>query len=53
MDSDGVETLDNRPKETSVGGTVTGVVTVESAAVDEDERGIGAEDDRVVLDDED
>jgi len=51
MDSDGVETLDNRPKEAGVGGVATGVVVVESAAVGNEERGIESEGDRVVLDD--
>jgi hypothetical protein len=53
VDSDGVDQLDNRSKETGEGGMVTGVVTVESAAVGKVERGIGTEDDRVVLDGED
>jgi hypothetical protein len=52
VDSDGVDRLDNRSKETGEGGKVTGVVTVESAAVGKDERGIGTEDNRVVFDDE-
>ena len=53
VDSAGVDRLDNRPKETGEGGMVTGVVTVKSAPVGKEERGIGTEDDRVVLDDED
>jgi hypothetical protein len=53
VDSDGVDQVDNRSKETGEGGMVTGIVTVESAAVGKVERGIGTEDDRVVLDDED
>jgi hypothetical protein len=50
---DGVDTSDNRPKETGVGGMAKGVIIVDSAAVDKDERETGTEDDRVVLDDED
>jgi hypothetical protein len=53
VDSDGVDRLDNRSKETGEGGKVTGVVTFESVAVGKDERGIGTEDDRVVFDDGD
>lgn len=52
-DSDGVGTPEDRPKETGEDELVTGVVTIESAAVDKDEREAGIEDDRVVLDDED
>lgn len=53
VDSDGVDTFDNRSKETDEGGTAKGVVAVEPAAMGKDERGTGAEDDRVVFDDED
>lgn len=37
VDSDGVDTVDSRPKETGEGGIVTSAVTAESAAVDKDE----------------
>jgi hypothetical protein len=53
VDSDGVDTSENRPKETGEGGMVTGVVIVESTAVGTDEREMGTEDDRAVLDEED
>lgn len=53
VDSDGVDTSDNWLKETGEGRMVTGGVKVESAVVDNEERGIGTEDDGVVLDGED
>jgi hypothetical protein len=53
VDSDGVDTSDNRPKETGEGGMVAGVVTVKLVAVDDDEREIGVEDDGVMLGDGD
>jgi hypothetical protein len=53
VDSNGVDTSDNRPEEAGEGGMATGVVTTESAAVGKDERETGTEDSRVVPDDED
>ena len=50
LDCNGVDTLDNRPKETGEGGMVMGGATAESGAVDKDERGFGTED---ALDDDD
>jgi hypothetical protein len=52
-DSEGVDTSENKPKEAGEGGTVTGVVVVESTMVGKDERKTGTEDDRAVLGDED
>jgi hypothetical protein len=49
VDSEGVDTLENRSKEAGEGGMATGVVIVELTAVDKDERGIVTEDDRAVL----
>jgi hypothetical protein len=53
VDSDGVDTSENRPKSTVEGGRVTGVMTVESAAVDKNGRDAWTEDDRAVFGDED
>lgn len=53
VETDGVDNLDNRSKETGEAGMVTGGVTFESAAAGKGERGIGTEDDRVVFDNED
>jgi hypothetical protein len=49
MDSEGVDTLEDRSKETGESGMATGVVIVESTAVDKDEREIATEDDRAML----
>jgi hypothetical protein len=49
--ADGVDTLENRPKETGEGRLVAGVVTVGSAMVATGGREFGTEDDRAVLDD--
>jgi len=51
-DSEGVDTLELKPKEGSESGTFMGVVVVESASVDKGECATGTEDDRAVLGDE-
>jgi hypothetical protein len=47
VDSDGVDQLDNRSKETGEGGMVTGVVTVKRIRADENERKQGEKQTRI------